>query len=709
MKLFLSKKTKILGFSFLLFLTFKGEIWAGSWDGVPPGYGLAWSDEFNGTAGNLPNPANWNIETNSSGEGNAELEYYSASYGVTNCQIVSDPNAVDGSSLAIIATDPGGNNGMAGDYHSARIDTSGLQQYGANQANTYYVARVHMPYEVGTWPAFWTLGSNYSTVGWPACGETDIMENFGAGATPSQLNINMGSLHFGTAGEVSETSQYNLVGPGTIGYNTDYHTFAALSTSSPASMVQFFVDGQLYETDNESGGWPYIQPEYIILNMAIGGDAGTGAPNATTVFPVTMLVDYVRVYQQGSPTPTPVVQSSWYVACGDSSNYVSPSSGITWLADTNFGFENGLPAYAATTVSNTSDSQLYQYNRYLNTATGSGVTYAFSVPTGSNYQVTLKFAEDYFTASGDREFNYSINGTTEATNFDIFANAGGEFIAVNEVYNSIAPNANGQIVLVFTNGSENNAQINAIQIIPQPGSSTNTPTYTATGTPTFTGTPTVTFTPTDSPSRTATSTASLTQTPTASKTATNTPTSTMTGTATLTATGTLTQTNSFTPTPTATVMPSSTPTATVTLTSTPTGFSTPTNSPTLSSTVTMTETATNSPIQSPSLSFTSTPTLTPNSRGVVIGPVYPNPVYGPAPVTIQVQSPTGSTIEWSVFTTVFRKVLNGSNLIPGNNFNLVWNLEDQWQRPVANGLYYLKVRVSGPVNQTTILKVLVDR
>lgn len=533
----------------LFFFAFMGCVFsiamtahAGSWDGAPPGYGIAWSDEFNGAVGSLPKAANWTIESNSNGEGNAELEYYSSSYGTANCVIASDPNAVDGQSLAIIATDPGGNNGVKGDYHSARLDTNGKANYGANQANTYYVARIKMPIEQGTWPAFWTLGSNYGSVGWPTCGETDIMENFGLGA--GQLNTNMGSLHAnwddaGTWTEVSQTAQYHLMGPGTIGYNTDYHTFAALSYTPTASVteLQFFVDGQLYETDATgmpAGVWPFDQTEYIILNLAIGGDRGTGQPNSSTTFPVTMLVDYVRVYQQGSPTPTPVVQSSWYVACGQSSNYISGTSGITWVADTNFGFKNGLPTYTTSMVSNTTDSQLYQYNRYTNTGTGvgqTGVTYTFSVPAGS-YQVTLKFAEDFFGASGDREFNYSINGATEATNFDIYKDSGGEYIADDKVYSNISSNANGQIVIALTNGSKDNAQINAIQIVPYgtPFTATNTPTLTPTSTPTATvPTSTPTHTPVNTSTPTITNTPTITFTPTNTDTPNMTPTSAVAG------------------------------------------------------------------------------------------------------------------------------------------------------------------------------------
>jgi hypothetical protein len=91
-----------------------------------------------------------------------------------------------------------------------------------------------------------------------------------------------------------------------------------------------------------------------------------------------------------------------------------------------------------------------------------------------------------------------------------------------------------------------------------------------------------------------------------------------------------------------------------------------------------------------------------------VGPPYPNPA-GPGPVTVQVQAPAGSTVEWSVFTTAFRKIVGASQPVPGDHFVLVWDLEDQWRKPVASGLYYLKVQVAGPAKASKVLRVLVLR
>ena len=201
---------------------------------APAGYSVYWSDEFNGTAGTAPNSANWTYDTGATGWGNGELENYTSS--TTNAQIVADVNATDGKSLAIITLDPGGNNDTVGSYTSARIRSQGLQsfQYG------YIEARVRMPFGQGIWPAFWMLGNNISTVPWPGCGEMDIMENIGKA---SEQALNHGSMHGpGYSGGSALTGIYTLP---TGQFNAGYHTFGILWQ---ANQVQFYVDGNLYET-----------------------------------------------------------------------------------------------------------------------------------------------------------------------------------------------------------------------------------------------------------------------------------------------------------------------------------------------------------------------------------------------------------------------------------------------------------------------------
>jgi hypothetical protein len=108
---------------------------------------------------------------------------------------------------------------------------------------------------------------------------------------------------------------------------------------------------------------------------------------------------------------------------------------------------------------------------------------------------------------------------------------------------------------------------------------------------------------------------------------------------------------------------------------------------------------------------TAVATATPLVRDVLISPPYPNPVSGSGPnaLSFQVQAPGGSSVEWGVFTVSFRKIWDSSQSIPGNSTTLAWNLNDFAGTPVSNGLYYLRVRVTGPVKATKILKVIVAR
>ncbi len=200
---------------------------------------------------------------------------------------------------------------------------------------------------------------------------------------------------------------------------------------------------------------------------------------------------------------------------------------------------------------------------------------------------------------------------------------------------------------------------------PLPPTATPTPTNTATPTPTFTPTPTPTNTDTFTPTFTFTSTPTVTPT--------------------------------FTPTSTATSSSTSTPTFTATLTATPTYTFTPTL------------TATNSP--TPTVTITATPmfTSTPVIITVTVSAPYPNPATGPVHVSIPVQAPTGSTVHWTVYTTAFRKVYDQTQAIPGNNIILSWPMVDTWGTPVANGVYYVRVQVTGLASASQILKVLVIR
>lgn len=175
---------------------------------------------------------------------------------------------------------------MGSGYTSARINTIGKleQEYGR------FEARIQLPWGNGLWPAFWLLGNNINEVSWPQCGEIDIMEYRGQNPT-----ILLGSVHGPgySAGE-SVGKEYDL---GNDRFDTGFHVFGI---EWGPEYINYYVDDVLYNQitpDDVDGEWVFDHPFYIILNLAVGGNF-VGPPNANTVFPQTMLVDYVRVYSR---------------------------------------------------------------------------------------------------------------------------------------------------------------------------------------------------------------------------------------------------------------------------------------------------------------------------------------------------------------------------------------------------------------------------
>ena len=153
-------------------------------------------------------------------------------------------------------------------------------------------ARIQIPRGQGLRPAFWMLGDNIAQVGWPDCGEIDIMENIGK--EPRRVH---GTVHGpGYSGVQGITGAYDLVG-GANAFADDFHVFAI---EWDADSIRWYVDDVRYQTftpRNLPGRWVYEHPFFIILNVAVGG-YWPGSPDSTTVLPQTMRVDYVRVYER---------------------------------------------------------------------------------------------------------------------------------------------------------------------------------------------------------------------------------------------------------------------------------------------------------------------------------------------------------------------------------------------------------------------------
>jgi beta-glucanase (GH16 family) len=245
-----------------------------------PQWKLTWSDEFNGANGTGIDPSKWIAEAGGNGWGNHELEYYTRR---------SENAYLRDGKLVIEARreNYSGADGVRREYTSARLKTAGK----FSQAYGRFEARMKLPAEQGVWPAFWMLGDDIDAVGWPACGEIDIMENIGK--EPSVIH---GSIHGpGYIGDLGLEARYNLP----LGkFADDFHVFAA---EWEPNAVRFYVDDHLYVTRTRADmkpGWKWVfdHPFFLLLNLAVGGD-WPGDPDATSHFPQEMLVDYVRVYQ----------------------------------------------------------------------------------------------------------------------------------------------------------------------------------------------------------------------------------------------------------------------------------------------------------------------------------------------------------------------------------------------------------------------------
>jgi beta-glucanase (GH16 family) len=238
---------------------------------------LVWSEEFDGPAGSAPDPAIWTYDLGATGWGNNEKENYTNS---------TDNAFLDGEGHLIIQAiaTPGG-------YTSARLKTQGLYSltYGKIEI------RARLPFGQGIWPAAWMLGGDIGSIGWPGCGEIDIMENIGK--EPSTIH---GTVHGpGYSGANGIGAPFLL--PNGARFADGFHTFAVVW--GPESL-DFLVDDILYKSvtpaDLPPGAqWVFTHPFFLILNVAVGGN-WPGNPNATTQFPQQMAVDYVRVYRNGS-------------------------------------------------------------------------------------------------------------------------------------------------------------------------------------------------------------------------------------------------------------------------------------------------------------------------------------------------------------------------------------------------------------------------
>jgi beta-glucanase (GH16 family) len=247
---------------------------------VPSGYALVWSDEFNTTGTQLPDASKWAYDTgqNSVGWFNGELQYY-ASGRTQNSAVQNGKLLITArkENLSASVSDWGGQA-----YTSARLFTKGK----ASWTYGFFEIRAKLPCGAGTWPAIWTLGSTVDV--WPDQGEIDIMEQTGW-----DKGTVLGTVHtlagFGGNGSTGSTPLADAC--------TAFHNYQIQWT---ANAIDFYVDGKSYRSTYtkpaNAAGWPFDKPQYLLLNLAVGGALG-GAVNDATLSSTGMEVDYVRVYQ----------------------------------------------------------------------------------------------------------------------------------------------------------------------------------------------------------------------------------------------------------------------------------------------------------------------------------------------------------------------------------------------------------------------------
>jgi beta-glucanase (GH16 family) len=250
---------------------------------------LVWSDEFDTAGTNPVNSTNWFHQTQLPAGGgwyNGEEQHYTSRI---------DNSFVSGGFLNIVAKKESfTDQGVTKQYTSARLNSKFAFTYGRIDV------RAKLPIESGTWPAIWTLGKNinenggywdatYGTTNWPYCGEIDIMEH---GIFPGQdINFVQSALHTPS----SNGNTYNKGGVVASDIQNNFHVY---SMNWSPDQISFLLDGVIYYTYNptvkDANTWPFDKDQYILLNVAVGGVAGTIDPTFTQS---SMVIDYVRVYQ----------------------------------------------------------------------------------------------------------------------------------------------------------------------------------------------------------------------------------------------------------------------------------------------------------------------------------------------------------------------------------------------------------------------------
>lgn len=236
------------------------------------GYTLNWQDEFDGTS---LDEATWTYETGTgdNGWGNFEQQHYRR-----------ENAGVESGNLVITAKEE---SFEQSDYTSARIITQGKQEFKFGRIDI----RAVLPQGQGLWPALWMLGSNFASVGWPSCGEIDIMEMVGGSGRENKV---LGTVHWDNAGSYASFGGTKTKANGT--FSDEYHVFSIIWDEN---LIRWLVDDvQFHAIDIKPADLSEFRQDYFfIFNVAVGGTL-PGNTDGTATFPQEMIVDYVRVFDK---------------------------------------------------------------------------------------------------------------------------------------------------------------------------------------------------------------------------------------------------------------------------------------------------------------------------------------------------------------------------------------------------------------------------